>query len=650
MLRTNFQKIFVASVALGLLALGAVATAIVHNSSTQADDVFEAVTLLNKVEEQLVRSLTSTVDFMERPADERNAIATSVRTDLNVFGKVWQAFSDRYSVVYPRISDLFNPPVSINSDVERYLALGDVVLRSTDAETQSAAYRAMLRIARLKVQDAIAVAQQIAQNDYSAARERMHHEMHLSFIAIGILLLSGIWLVDRMLVSSALAKEAAESAARAKSDFLSTMSHEIRTPMSGVIGMAELLERTQLTEKQKLYVSTIISSGHALTTIINDVLDLAKINAGKMAIRTNSFELTEMVEDIATLLSPRASRTGTELTVRIQPDLPTHLVGDAGHIRQVILNLAGNAIKFTKNGTVLIDISGVAANGKAHLTISVEDSGIGIPPDRLREIFNSFEQVEEKHPVRPSSDQKAMKGTGLGLAISSKLVDLMGGELRVSSTEGEGSRFWFTLTLAVDPEADAADGVPSEIAGARILVVDDNAINRTVTVEQLNSWSLAPHAVASAQIALKALQTAAENGEPFDLAVLDYQMPSMNGLELAAEIRRNRYTADVPILMLTSIVNSGDEEAFRKNRIDGHLTKPVRASLMFETVVDILHRAGASRMEAAETGATKHCEDLRPEISPATDPRPQRPGPQPDAQQYPRRHENRPSHQGWGRH
>jgi len=641
MLRTNFQKVLIASVALGMLIFAGIAAALVNSNSQKADRVFEAVTILNDVEQQLLRSITSVIAFMHHHDESQAELASSVRIDLNVFRNTWRKFGEKYAVGYPGISDLFRHPVKIDDEATQFVELGYAILAPAGPAAQNTDYHRMLHIARYKLQEAVAVAQQVAQNDYTRARSRMLRELQISLGAIVVLLLAGIWVVDRMLIASALAKDAAELAARAKSDFLSTMSHEIRTPMSGVLGMAELLQRTELTEKQKLYVSTILGSGQALTTIINEVLDLAKINAGKMTVQTHPFDLEAIVEDVALLLSPRASNKGTELTVRIQPELPTSLIGDAGHIRQVILNLAGNAIKFTKNGTVLIDISGTSENGRARLTIAVEDTGIGIPPNRLRNIFNSFEQVEETDASRLSSGQKR-RGTGLGLTISSKLVELMGGEIRVTSVEGEGSRFWFTLTLEIDPDAASDDGAPRDIDGARILVVDDNAINRTVTVEQLRSWSLDPDAVASAQIALKTLREAADSGTPFDLAVLDYKMPSMDGVELAAEIRRDPRIADVPILMLTSIMTSGDEEAFRMNRIDGHLTKPVRASLMLETITGILQRAGARSAREAPAGTGV-------DPAPVAEPHPRRAGLHPDTQQYPRRHDDRSSHQGSGR-
>jgi CheY-like chemotaxis protein len=293
-----------------------------------------------------------------------------------------------------------------------------------------------------------------------------------------------------------------------------------------------------------------------------------------------------LVEDIATLLAPRASENGNELTVRIQPYLPVQLIGDAGHLRQIIINLAGNAIKFTSNGTVLIDISGAVSDEDVHLTIKVQDSGIGIPPERLPHIFDQFEQVED--PLTGSR-----KGTGLGLAITSKLVALMGGTIQAISEEGSGSCFAVKIDLAIDVEATENDYTPENIVGARVLVADDNATNRMVVVEQLKSWDLDPVAVENADEAMAELRKAAYRKTPFHLAILDYHMPVRDGLALAAEIRADADIGDTPLMMLTSIMSMDDDEHFRRLRIDGHLAKPARSSLLRDTVLDILERTGS---------------------------------------------------------
>src|SRR4029079_1590093 len=246
----------------------------------------------------------------------------------------------------------------------------------------------------------------------------------------------------RAFTESAASLFKAEAADRAKSEFLANMSHEIRTPMNGVLGMAELLSKTELTPRQKTFTEVIVKSGNALLTIINDILDFSKISAGQLTLDPAPFRLDEAVEDVATLISARVAEKTRKLVVRVEPRLPHHLVGDVGRFRQIITNLLGNAVKFTERGHVLIDVSGDVANGVAHLYVRVEDTGIGIPADKLKSVFEKFAQVD-------SSSTRRHEGTGLGLAIAARLVDLMRGKIGVESEVGSGSVFWFTAPFPV---------------------------------------------------------------------------------------------------------------------------------------------------------------------------------------------------------
>jgi PAS domain S-box-containing protein len=379
------------------------------------------------------------------------------------------------------------------------------------------------------------------------------------------------------------AQQKAVLADRAKSEFLANMSHEIRTPMNGVLGMAELLSKTQLDQKQKTFTDIIMKSGNALLTIINDILDFSKIDAGQLVLDPAPFNLAEAVEDVATLMTTRAKEKDLEMIVRFQPGLPEHHVGDVGRIRQIVTNLMGNAVKFTDAGHVLVEVTGTDTAEGTQLRIAVTDTGIGIPAAKLATVFDKFSQVD-------SSSTRRHEGTGLGLAITSKLVELMGGKIGVDSVEGQGSTFWIDVLLPKADIGEAPKVTPIDVTGARILIVDDNQINRSILMEQMASWGFDSCAAQSGSEGLEVLKAASRVGVGVDCIVLDHQMPGMSGLDMAREVRRNDGIRDTPIVLLSSVDQSLAPGLNIDLGIDAQLTKPARSSALLETLVETIQK------------------------------------------------------------
>lgn len=384
-------------------------------------------------------------------------------------------------------------------------------------------------------------------------------------------------------------RQRALSGERAKSEFLANMSHEIRTPMNGIIGMAELLNRTPLDKKQAMYAEVISKSGNALVTVINDILDFSKIDSGQLELDPVPFKLSEAVSDVATLLSGSAQDKGVELIIRIQPDLPDSVVGDGGRLRQVITNLLSNAVKFTDHGHVLIDVSGTmhtSAEGSedqvVDLTFKVEDTGVGIPGDKLGHIFEKFCQVD-------GSSTRRHEGTGLGLTISKMLVEMMDGEIAATSELGQGSCFSFSLTMPVHEAVRRRAQAPIDLSGKRVLVIDDNAVNRAILQEQLTSWRFEATMAATGMEGVTQLVQAEMTGLPFDLVILDYHMPGMDGAAVARVIRETQPLNDLPIVMLTSVDQPVDGGFFSQLGVQGHLVKPAMASRLLDLLTGVLH-------------------------------------------------------------
>lgn len=537
--------------------------------------------------------------LQRRLHQQTGLLLTRLRRIAALEARYRQLFENANDIIYTR--DLEGKITSLNRTAERLLGYKkeEAIGRSINEFLPPEHRRLMAEVNQHML--AGKGSETFAAEIYAKDGRRIPLEIRLSVIyedakAVGI---QGIArdVTERKRVEEELekAKAAAETASRAKSEFLAVMSHEIRTPMNGILGMTELALETPLTPEQREYLTVVKDSADSLLTLINDLLDFSKIEAGKLQMDVVEFEVRDFLAHTLRAFLPSARAKGLRFDWSTEENIPETLCGDPGRLRQILVNLVGNALKFTERGSVRVSVAADSkTKGEVGLCFRVADTGIGIPPEKQTMIFQAFTQAD-------SSTTRKYGGTGLGLTITKRLAELMGGKLKVESAAGKGSVFTFTARFVRSvPKADGLlSARPVRLDNLRALIVDDNAINRRLLEAMLAGWRMRPSTTASAEKAFALAEEAAREGQPFALALLDSQMPDADGFALARRFKENPALTGMPLILLTSAGQRGDAARCRELGIAAYMEKPVRQSELFDCIAMALHQEESSLQRPA---------------------------------------------------